>query len=80
MRRAGAVAGPGVRSQSERVERLCCAFCGDVIGVYEPMLAILPDGSAHAGSRLTLCSELEHPNSVALHERCHRSAIHGNAQ
>lgn len=78
--RAGAVAGPGVRLQAERVERLCCASCGDVIGAYEPMLAILPDGSERKGSRLTLRSELEHPNSVALHERCHRSAIHGNAQ
>lgn len=67
------------------MEHLRCAACREVIGVYEPMLAILPDGSEHAGSRLTLSSELAHPNSVALHECCHRERCHrpgsnGNVQ
>ncbi len=62
------------------MEQLRCAACGEVIGVYEPMLAILPDGSERAGSRLTLDSELEHRTSVAVHERCHRSGSSGSVQ
>ena len=62
------------------MEKLRCGACGDVIGVYEPMLAILADGSEHAGSRLTLDSELEHPQSVALHEHRHRYGGNGDAQ
>jgi hypothetical protein len=62
------------------MEPLRCAACGDVIGAYEPMLAILPDGSECAGSPLTLHAELEPAQSVALHERCHRSDNDGDAK
>ncbi len=62
------------------MEHLRCASCGNVIGVYEPMLVMLPDGSEHVGTRLTLDSELEHPQSVALHEHCHRSGGAGSAR
>jgi hypothetical protein len=62
------------------MEPLHCAACGDVIGAYEPTLVVLPDGSERAGSPLTLHSELKHPQSVARHERCHRSGIDGDAK
>ena len=51
-----------------------CAHCQDIIGVYEPMMVVLRDGSERAGSRLTLKSELNEPGNVALHEQCHHAA------
>lgn len=57
-------------SQAKRMERLRCSACGDLIGVYEPICAILPDGSKRPGSRLSLDVELKQPSTVALHERC----------
>ncbi len=55
---------------------LRCEYCHEIIGVYEPMLALQRDGSERAGSRLTLREELHQPGSVALHEHClrHRAA------
>jgi hypothetical protein len=50
--------------------RPCCDRCQDVIGVYEPVVVILPDGSERSGSWLTLGSALADPESRALHERC----------
>ena len=50
---------------------LCWARCGDVIGVYEPARVIFDDGSELPGSLLTLHSELETPESIAVHERCY---------
>lgn len=60
-------------SHAERMEGLRCSACGDLIGVYEPMCAILPDGSERPGSRLSLAAELKQPSTVALHERCSSS-------
>lgn len=51
---------------------LRCEHCHEIIGMYEPMLAILRDGSERTGSRLTLRDELHRPGSVALHEHCLR--------
>ena len=53
------------------MDRLCCAYCRDVIGVYEPTRVILDDGTELRGSRLTLRSELERPGSIAVHEPCY---------
>jgi hypothetical protein len=53
------------------MDRLCCPWCGDVIGVYEPMRVSLGDGIELTGSSLTLRSKLETPGTVAVHERCH---------
>ncbi len=52
------------------MDRLFCAYCREVIGVYEPTRVILEDGSELRDSRLTLRSELDRPGSVAVHERC----------
>jgi len=57
------------------MDRPRCARCQDIIGVYEPMVVILPDGSKRAGSHLTLKSELNEPGSVALHEECHHAVV-----
>ena len=53
------------------MERLCCPYCREAIGVYEPTRVILDDGTELRGSRLTLRSELETPGSIAVHERCY---------
>jgi len=55
------------------MERLRCAHCGDVIGVYEPLRVILSDGAELNGSRLTLGTELESEGRLAFHERCYGS-------
>jgi hypothetical protein len=53
------------------MDRLCCPYCGDVIGVYEPARVILDDGSDLTGSLLTLHLELQSPGSSLVHERCY---------
>jgi hypothetical protein len=55
------------------MNRLRCALCGEIIGVYELIWVRLADGSECAGSLLSLDVEPHAPNSVAIHERCHRS-------
>lgn len=32
-------------------EKLCCAHCGEVIGAYEPLVALL-EGQAHGTSKI----------------------------
>jgi hypothetical protein len=56
--------------QNVRVEWLRCVQCGDLIGVYEPLLLVLHDGSHLTGSRLTLSAELAQPAVLAFHEHC----------
>lgn len=56
----------------ESDDRPLCGCCREIIGVYEPIWVILSDGSEREGSRLTLCKELDYPDSVAVHARCHR--------
>lgn len=68
-------------THAEAMKGLRCASCGETIGVYERTLVILPDGSERAGSRLTLDSELEDLQRVALHhERCRRSSTDWKGQ
>jgi hypothetical protein len=53
------------------MERVRCARCSEVIGVYEPVRMVLRGGGEFSGSLLTLHSELERPGSIALHATCH---------
>lgn len=48
-------------------DRLYCAHCGEVIGVYEPAGVMLRDGTELEGSPLTLGEQLRTLGSVALH-------------
>ena len=46
----------------------CCAYCGDALGVYEPIMVLEPDGQLRRTSRL---AEGELPaDVVAVHEDC----------
>jgi hypothetical protein len=53
------------------MDRLCCPYCGELIGVYEPALVIDEDANHLTGSMLTLRSELMTPGSSVVHERCY---------
>ena len=48
-----------------------CAYCLEIIGVYEPVSVMLGDGTELKGSSLTLGDQLQSPGSVALHAGCH---------
>lgn len=52
------------------MDRLPCAYCGEIVGVYEPTWLLLPDGSDQHGSALTLGDELEAPGGIVVHEHC----------
>lgn len=47
-----------------------CAQCGEVIGIYEPILVAFDDGTMCEGSLLTVAEELDHPGTAILHEAC----------
>jgi hypothetical protein len=53
------------------VDRRRCAYCDEIIGVYEPVRVMLVDGSELIGSMLTLGEQLQTPGSCALHDRCY---------
>jgi len=53
------------------MERVYCAHCCEVIGVYEPMRLILSAGGEFTGSLLTLGSEFARPGAAAVHETCY---------
>lgn len=55
---------------SSGVDVVRCAFCGEIVGVYEPACLIEADGRVREGSRLTLRAELERPGAVVLHAGC----------
>lgn len=59
-------------TQTAWVDRLRCARCGDIIGVYEPTWVLGGDAGSLQGSWLTLRDELQPPGSTALHERCYQ--------
>jgi hypothetical protein len=46
-----------------------CAHCGDVIGVYEPVVVVLGD-DIHLGSRAS-CPDPP-PGAVLYHDECHK--------
>jgi len=53
------------------MEQPRCAYCHELIGVYEPVSLMLGDGIELKGSSLTLGDQLKAPGSVALHAGCH---------
>jgi hypothetical protein len=53
------------------MEQPLCAYCHEIMGVYESVRVMLADGTELRGSPLTLGEELEAPGSVAVHARCY---------
>ena len=53
------------------MEQPRCAYCDEIIGVYEPVHVMLGDGTELKGSSLTLGDQLKALGSVALHARCY---------
>jgi hypothetical protein len=51
---------------------LCCAGCGSRIGIYEPLLWRLPDGSVIEAGWLAVREDVRahHPASVFYHRGC----------
>ena len=52
------------------VDRSRCAHCAEIIGVYEPMRLLLPDGTDQRGYALTLADQLTLRGTTVVHERC----------
>ena len=57
-------------------ERLRCAFCGDVIGVYEPL--VLVEGGDVRETSLAADPEAASADATYLHGACH-TALAGDA-
>jgi hypothetical protein len=53
------------------MEQPRCAYCHEIIGVYDPVRVMLRDGTELKGSSLTLGEQLKAPGSLALHARCY---------
>ena len=62
------------------MEQLLCACCGEIIGVYEPIRALLPDASERQGSLLKLEAELQAPGVIAVHEHCYEKFMQTREQ
>ena len=58
------------------MERSICAYCGEIIGVYEPIRVLLPDASERHGSLLELEAELQAPGVIVVHEGCYETFMH----
>ena len=56
-----------------------CAYCQDIVGVYEPVRVLLSDGSNRRGSALTLGGKLAAPGGIVMHERCYEAFEKGRA-
>ena len=59
------------------MDPLRCAHCQDIVGVYEPVLLILSNGSNRRGSALTLGDQLDAPGSIVVHEQCYEAFENG---
>ena len=55
------------------MDRVRCQHCGEIVGVYEPMRLLLPDGHDRHGSPLRLGDQLAVPGSTVVHERCYEA-------
>jgi hypothetical protein len=62
------------------MERPRCAYCHEIVGVYEPVRVMQRDDTELTGSRLTLGDQLEAPGSVALRARCYDVFEQGRSQ
>ena len=61
------------------MDRLRCIYCGEIVGVYEPIRLLLADGSDRRGSTLSLGDQLAAPCRAVVHERCHATYERGRA-
>lgn len=61
------------------VDRLRCVYCGEIVGVYEPIRLSLADGSDRRGSALSLSDLLAAPGRAVVHEHCHAAYERGRA-
>ena len=50
------------------MDQVRCEYCGEIVGVCEPMRLLLPDGGDRRGSPLMLGDQLDVPGTV-VHER-----------
>ncbi len=66
----GCAEGGPCRVQSGRCR---CVSCGDIIGAYEPMTALLPAGPVLATSLLRI-NRVELADALIYHEACHSRA------
>jgi hypothetical protein len=62
------------------MERWLCAYCGEIVGVYEPIRVLLPDGGDAHGSLIKLDAELQAPGVIVLHEGCHETFMRARDQ
>lgn len=49
-----------------------CAYCGEIVGVYEPMVVLLPSGSRATSRAAEL--DLKEVPEASFHEACFESA------
>jgi hypothetical protein len=66
---AGIAAWEPTADGRERDQRLRCARCGDVIGVYEPLVVIAPHGPRQASCAAE--PELVRAREEVFHRACH---------
>lgn len=63
------------RDGVENGDRRLCAACGDVLGVYEPLVVII--AGKHAGrSSLAALGALQGEDVVLMHERCQNDSCY----
>ena len=52
------------------MDQVRCEYCGEIVGVYEPMRLLLPDGGDRRGSPSMLGDQLDMPGSTVAPGRC----------
>ena len=62
------------------MDRSLCAYCGEIVGVYEPIRVVLPDADDLHGSLLKLEAELQAPGVIVVHEGCYEKFMHARDQ
>lgn len=62
------------------MEPSLCAYCGEIVGVYEPIRVLLPGAGVLDGSLLKLEAELQAPGVMVVHERCYETFMHARDQ
>jgi hypothetical protein len=62
-----------MRLEDVDLDRFRCAYCGEIVGVYEPMRLLLSDGRDRHVSYLTLGDQLAASGSTVVREACYDS-------
>jgi hypothetical protein len=57
-----------------------CAHCEEVIGVYEPVWLVLPDGTSRKGSLITLGCDADTPCGVLVQSAATARSSTGGAE